>query len=66
MVATFNDLCSEIQSGSPATESIQAGLETTRSLKTRVDKDIDPLERTSKENNDVKLGEHCTKNEVFH
>ena len=32
-------------SGSPATESIQAGLETAESLKTPVDDDIDSLER---------------------
>ena len=32
-------------SGSPATESIQAGLETVESLKTPVDDDIDSLER---------------------
>ena len=36
-VATFYDLCSEIWSGSLATESIQAGLETVESLKTPVD-----------------------------
>ena len=44
-------------SWSPATESIQADLETVESLKTPVDEDIDPLERASKENNDVELGE---------
>ena len=37
IVATFYDLCSEIWSGSLATESIQAGLETVESLKTPVD-----------------------------
>ena len=57
IVATFYDLCREIWSGSAATESIQAGLKTVESLKTPVDKDIDPLKRASKENNDVELGE---------
>ena len=33
IIATFYDLCSEIWSGSPATEPIQAGLETVESLK---------------------------------
>ena len=51
IVATFCDLCSEIWSGSPATEFIQAGLEIVESLETSVDEDIDPLERFSKENN---------------
>ena len=49
IVATFYDLYSEMWSGSPATGSIQAGLETVESLKTPVDEDIDPLERASKE-----------------
>ena len=44
-------------SGSPATVSIQAGLEIVQSLKTPVDEDMDPLKRASKENNSVKLGE---------
>ena len=57
IVATFYDLCREIWSGSAATESIQAGLKTVESLKTPVDKDIDPLKRASNENNDVELGE---------
>ena len=57
IVATFYDLCSETWNGSSAVESIQAGLETVESLKTRVDEDIDPLERAFKENNDVELGE---------
>ena len=57
IVATFYDFCSEIWSRSPATEFIQAGLETVESLKTPVDEDIDPLERASKENNYVELGE---------
>ena len=35
----------------------QARLETLESLKTPVDENIDPLERASKENNDVELGE---------
>ena len=57
IVATFYDRYSEIWSGSPATESIQAGLETVESSKTPVDEDTDPLDRASKENNDVELGE---------
>ena len=57
IVATFYKLCCEIWSGSPATESIQAGLETVESLKAPVDEKIDPLERVSKESNDVELGE---------
>ena len=44
IVATFCDLCSQIWCGSPATESIQAVLETVESLKTLADEDIDPLE----------------------
>ena len=44
-------------SGLPATKSIQAGLETVESLKTSLDKDIDPLERVSKENNERDLEE---------
>ena len=44
-------------SGSPAMESIQTGLETLESLKTPPDEDIHPLERASRENNDVELGE---------
>ena len=44
-------------SGLPATKSIQAGLETVESLKASFDKDIDPLERVSKENNERDLGE---------
>ena len=44
-------------SGSPATESIQAGLETAESLKTPVDDDIDSLERAYKQNNDLQIGE---------
>ena len=57
IVATFYDLCSEIRSGSPATESIHAGLETVECLKTPVDEDIDLLKRASKENNNVELEE---------
>ena len=57
IVATFYDLCSEIWSGSPAMESIQAGLKTVERLKTPEDEDIDPLERASKEKNDVEFGE---------
>ena len=57
IVATFYDLCSEIWSESPATKSLQARLETVESLKTHVDEDIDRLERASKENNNVELGE---------
>ena len=38
-------------------ESIQASLETVKSLKTPADEDIDPLERASKENNNEELGE---------
>ena len=44
-------------SGSPATESIQAGLETVESLNTPVDDDIDSLERAYKQNNDLQIGE---------
>ena len=40
IVATFYDLYSEIWSGSPATEYIQAGLETVKSLITPIDEDI--------------------------
>ena len=54
---TFYDLCSEIWSGSPATESIQADLETVESLKAPADEDIDLLQRVYKENNNVELGE---------
>ena len=57
IVATFYDLYSEICSASLATESVQAGLETVDSLKTLADEDIDLLEKTSKENNIVELGE---------
>ena len=57
-VATFY-LCSKRWSWSPAMESIQAGLETVESLKTLVDEDIDLLDRASKENNDVELGEEA-------
>ena len=57
IVATFYGLCSEIRSGSPATESIHAGLETVECLKTPVDEDIDLLKRASKQNNDVELEE---------
>ena len=57
IVATFYDLDSEICSASLATESVQAGLETVDSLKTLADEDIDLLEKTSKENNIVELGE---------
>ena len=61
IVATFYDYYSEIWNGSSVTKSIQAGLETVVSLKTPADEDIDLLERASKENNDVELGEE----EVF-
>ena len=44
IIASFSDLCSEIWRGSPATKSIQAGLETVESLKKSVDEDTDPLE----------------------
>ena len=54
---TFYYLCSDIWSESPATESIQASLETVESLKTPVDQDIDLLEMTTKENNNEELGE---------
>ena len=57
IVDTFYDLCSEIWSGSPATESIQADLETVESLKAPADEDIDLLQRVYKENNNVELGE---------
>ena len=57
IVATFYDLCSEIWSWSTVTESIQAGLETEESLKAPADEDMDPIERASKENNDVELAE---------
>ena len=56
IVAIFYDLCSDIWSESPVTDSIQDGLETVESLKISVDEDIDP-QRASKENNDVELGE---------
>ena len=57
IAATFYDLCSEIWSGSPAMGSIQAGLENVESLKILADGYIDPLERVSKENNNVELRE---------
>ena len=57
IAATFYDLCSEIWSGSPAMGSIQAGLKNVESLKILADGYIDPLERVSKENNNVELGE---------
>ena len=57
IVATFYDLCSEKWSNSPGTESIQTGLETVENLKALADEDVDPLERASKENNNVVLRE---------
>ena len=36
---------------------MQAGLEIVESLKRPLHEDIDPIERASKENNDVELGE---------
>ena len=57
IVATFYDLHSEIWSASPAAQSIKIGLEAVESLKLPADKDIDLLQWTFKENNNVKLGE---------
>ena len=56
-VATFYDLCSEIWSGSPVTESIQAGLEDVESFKTSLDEDINPLEKVAKDNHHKELEE---------